>query len=74
MTPFRKSQIRTVLEGLVRFVAPDMEGKNGVQHLRAVVRELADDGPMWAEINQARAEPLEVHGVATMETSSLMKP
>lgn len=49
-TPFRSSQARTVLEGLVRWLAPMMLSPNA---LREVIRELNDDARLWADVQQA---------------------
>jgi hypothetical protein len=71
MTPFRKSQARSVLEGLVRWLAPQMQTRDG---LRAAVLEIATDKALWAEVELAQADLPEPKGTATMETSSLMNP
>lgn len=56
MTPFRKSQARAVLEGLVRWLAPLMQSHDS---LREVVGELAADRSLWTDLEAARPEPVE---------------
>lgn len=60
-TGFRKSQARAVLEGLIRTMAPRMVGKDT---LRAVVRELAGDGALWADL-ELQLRPVDVVGEAS---------
>lgn len=71
MTPFRKSQARAVLEGIVRGLAPHMAGPDA---LRQAVAELARDPSLWVELELARLKLPEPTRVATMETSSVMGP
>lgn len=52
-TPFRTSQARDVLEGLVRWLAPKMQRFDG---LREAVRSIADDHELWVELELARED------------------
>lgn len=59
MTPFRKSQARAVLEGVVRTLAPQMQTPDG---LREAVAELAADRALWVELEQL-CRPLPAHSL-----------
>ena len=52
-TPFRTSQARDVIEGIVRWLAPKMQRFDG---LREAVRSIADDHELWAELELARED------------------
>lgn len=58
MTPFRKSQMKSVLEGVIRWAAPSMQSATA---LREAMEELARDGQLWADLEQAKALPAEAH-------------
>lgn len=70
VTPFRPSQVRLALEGLLRAVAPHLMGP---VRLRDLVRQLAGDDDFWSTLAPPPAEkPLEVHGTPTMSTSPVV--
>lgn len=65
MTPFRRSQARAVLTGIVRALAPQMSGADS---LRRAVRELADDSRLWAELQRVPTAAPESDGSAVCGT------
>lgn len=73
-TPFRKSQARTVLEGVLRSMAPQMMGPDA---LRYVVYGLAADTKLWREL-ELICNPLPAIAEGSSATSpapsSLMEP
>lgn len=73
VTPFRPSQVRLALEGLLRAVAPHLMIHRGAR-LRDIVRELVADDDFWSTVAAPPAveKPLEVHGTPTMSTSPVL--
>lgn len=69
LTPFRKSQAKYALEGLVRWLAPAMQFPGA---LREVVAELARNETLWAEIADAHALEAVKGQPSTPATSSVM--
>lgn len=72
VTPFRPSQVRIALEGVLRATSAHLMG---TVRLRTVVRELAGDDEFWASLNPQPPEPgpLTVSGKpSTPATSSVL--
>lgn len=68
-TPFRTSQARELMVGLLRTLAPRMVSRT---QLRAVLEEVIRNEKLWRELDEQPRE-LEVHGTAsTPATSSVM--